>query len=130
MKNIWITIAIYLGSAIGAWFLPQKYNFNFTLLVLAMGITFDLLSFCCYLEGIRVKRNISGVAMSIICYPWFLIAAKFALTSFRETQIERIVIFKILDGLILFGFFHLCHFPARFMVKPNTSQDQKEDRSN
>jgi hypothetical protein len=124
---MWQAIAIFFGSAIGAWFLPQKYNFQVTLPVLGMGITFDLFSLFCYLEGIRAKRNISGVPLGFICYPWFLIAAKFALTSLKETQIERILLFKVLDGLILFGFFYLCTFPARFMVKFNSSQDQGED---
>jgi hypothetical protein len=124
---IWKEVAFYFGTAIGAWFLPQKFNLQLNLFVVLMGIAFDLLSFFCYLAGIRAKRNISGVQISIILYPWFLIAAKFALTALKETQIERILLFKILDGLILFGFFHLCHFPARFMVEFNNSQDKEED---
>lgn len=94
---------------------------------LCMGIVFDLLSLFCYLEGIRAKRNVSGVPIGILFYPWFLIAAKFAFTAFKETQIERILLFKTLDGLILLGFFYSCHLPARLMVKLNNSRDQKED---
>jgi hypothetical protein len=120
--------AFYLGTAIGAWFLPQRFNLQLTLPVVCMCITFDLLSLCCYLGGIRAKRNISGVTVSVLFYPWFLIAAKYALTALKETQIGRILLFKVLDGLILFGFFYLCHFPARFMVKFNSLQDRNDDR--
>jgi hypothetical protein len=88
---MWQAIVFFFGTAIGAWFLPQKYNLQIAATALTMGILIDLFSLFCYLEGIRTKRNISGVPIGIFCYFWFLIAAKFALIALKESQIEPFI---------------------------------------
>ena len=119
----WITC--FVGSAIGAWFVPKKYYFQIISGTLGLGIFFDLVSLFYHVMTLITGRYMSGFpGLSLICYAWFLVAWKFPIVARHETQIDRIILFKLVDAGILYGFSFLCHLPARFQPLRERSDDE------
>ncbi len=121
-RFLWILS--FIGSAILVWFLPKIYNIKVAGSVLGVGIFFDIASLFYHIISLVTKRRMSGFLVSYYFYLWFIIASNFSLVGIRETQIQRILLFKLVDATILIVFSLLCHLPSRF-YKPGSNLDDR-----
>ncbi|MEG3975794.1 hypothetical protein QT970_14405 [Microcoleus sp. herbarium8] len=117
-------ISCLVGSAIATWFVPQKYSFPVIFGALGVGLFFDVVSLFYAVMTLRTGRYMSGFpGVSLLCYAWLLVALKFPLVARHETRIDRIILFKLVDAGILYGFSFLCHLPASFQPRERSDDE-------
>jgi hypothetical protein len=113
-------LALIAATCVIAWFLPDQYNRNMAVGILAMGTLFDLLSLFYHVMTLLTGKYMSGFPLvGLVFYIWFLLASRFPLMSWEETELGSLWLFKLVDGALLFGFHALCQLPM-FLQKPRS----------
>jgi hypothetical protein len=113
-------LAIVGVTCVIAWFLPEKYNRMLALGFLAIGILFDLLSLLYHAMTLLTGKYMSGFpVVGLLFYVWFLMVSRFSLVNWEETDLGRLLLFKLEDFVLLFGFHALCQLPM-FLQKPRS----------
>jgi len=110
-----VILLVILWATVGAWLSTDAWNRRAAFMVLGLGLTFDVLSLTIRIRSILVKKQSSGFpVIGLLCYVWFILVSKFSLVGWTQTEPYYILLFKIADGALLFGFHTLCNGRMRF----------------
>jgi len=117
-----VILLLILGMTIGAWLGTDEWNRRVSITVLGLGILFDVMSLAIRIRSKLVKKQSSGFpVIGLLFYVWFLLVSKFSLVGWTQTEPVYILLFKIADGALLFGFHTLCNGRMRFRRPVNES---------
>jgi hypothetical protein len=113
-------LALLAFSSVVAWFLPDEYNRKSAFVLLSIGVAFDLLSLFYHVMTIATGKFMSGFPLvGLIFYVWFLLASRFSLVGWGETEMGRVLLFKLADLAGLAAFHAFCQLPI-FLQKPRS----------
>ncbi len=106
-------LAIVVASSMGAWFLPDEYHRKVTIGLLAIGVFFDLLSLFYHLMTMAIGKFLSGFPMvGLFFYAWFILSSRYSLVAWGETDLDRVLLFKLADLAMLLALHALCQLPT------------------
>jgi len=93
--------------------LPDQDNRKVTAWALGIGVVFDLLSLFYHIMTMVTGKYMSGwPGLGLIFYAYFLVASRFSLVGPSETELGRVLLFKLADLVLLVAFHALCQLLA------------------
>lgn len=112
-------LAIVAVFSVGAWFLPDEYH-RIVFGLLAIGVLFDLLSLFYHVMTLATGKFMSGFpVVGLFFYAWFLLASRFSLVGWEQTELSHVLLFKLADGALLLVLHALCQLPM-LLQKPRS----------
>jgi hypothetical protein len=114
-REVVIYVVVALLAVVVMWLLPSNANIKIVVVILGIGIFFDLVSLFFHVMTIVTGKYMSGFPIvGLLFYVLFLLTSRFSLAGWNEISLGGIMLYKIVDALILLAFHMGCQLPMRF----------------